>query len=130
MRILLVEDDRDHAELACIRLEEAGVDTEVVPNAEEALATLSSETHFDAVVTDFLLPGRSGAQLLSELHDRRPELPVVILTSADHGDLAAVTLRCGAMAYLVKDTALEYLERLAEILSEAASAAPTARRAG
>jgi CheY-like chemotaxis protein len=50
------------------------------PGGEDALALLASDG-FDAVFTDFHMPGMMGDEFISHLGDRSPDLPVVVVTS-------------------------------------------------
>jgi DNA-binding response OmpR family regulator len=63
--VLLVEDDDDIRELIVTLLEIAGFDVTACPSAEAALEQLR-EQPFDMVLTDYMLPNRTGAWLLGE----------------------------------------------------------------
>ncbi len=47
---------------------------------DQALALIDSDPDFDAVVTDYLMPGRSGADLIEALATSHPTLPVMVMT--------------------------------------------------
>ncbi|HEV7613936.1 MAG TPA: response regulator [Steroidobacteraceae bacterium] len=77
MHVLLVEDSD---EVSCIIIEylhELGHQVVAVAAAEQAAAQLR-EVKFDAVITDYSLPGMSGIQLARQLAKDYPNLPVVI----------------------------------------------------
>ena len=90
-RVLLVEDDEVVARLGRRILERAGFTVSPVLSAEGALDVALSE--YDVVVTDVGLPGMSGRQLVRQLRERSPNLPIVVASgyaegSDDHvGDL-------------------------------------------
>jgi DNA-binding response OmpR family regulator len=63
----------------------------------------------DLVVLDMMLPGRSGLEVLGELHERRPELPVIVLTALGEVEHRVEGLDAGAVDYLVKPFSLREL---------------------
>ena len=66
-RILLVEDDEDTRQLLAVALTAQGYDLAQSGTAEEGLARLRSQ-RFDLVLTDYDLPGKTGAAMLREAH--------------------------------------------------------------
>lgn len=84
LRILLVEDSRDDAELVRFALEDAGLAFElrqVRSEAELRAAVEAFEPH--AAVSDLNLPGYSGLEALTLLRALRPDIPLVLLTGAE-----------------------------------------------
>ena len=80
-RVLLVEDEPSLAEMNARRLASLGYRVTAERDSRRALATfLSRPTEFDAIVSDHLMPGLLGIDLAREVHDRRPDLPIVLLT--------------------------------------------------
>lgn len=77
-------------------------------SAAEALARLR-ETHWDLVILDIRMPGRSGLDVLAELRDRQPGLAVLVLSMATEGEFALQALQEGAAGYLTKETAAQEL---------------------
>ena len=94
-RILLVEDEEDVRKLVTSVLERWGYRVESAANAEEALELTSGRVHdFDLVVTDVILTGKSGPELVLALRRRRPDLPALFMSgyaqlSAKHIELIA-----------------------------------------
>lgn len=82
-------------------LEDAGYRVLAVPDADAALAALA-EHHHDAVVTDVLMPGKSGLDLLDEIGVRWPEVAVLLITGEPTLATAARAMRAGAYDYLAK----------------------------
>ncbi len=78
-RILVVDDEELVRSLTVQVLERAGYDVVGAGDAQLALDLLDEE-RFDLVVSDVVMPGLSGVELLNELRDLRPELPVVLMT--------------------------------------------------
>jgi len=103
-RILVVEDDRDTRELVKRWLEEdAAYEIAAYPTAEAALEA-SSESSFDLVMTDVMLPGINGY----ELTDRIAPVPVLIVSVTDFEDLPNET---GAVGFLSKPFSRAGLDR-------------------
>lgn len=85
-----------------------------IPEALKAIENL----HPDLVLCDVVLVGRSGLELLKEVQDTRPELPVVMLSMHDEAIYALRSLRAGARGYLMKDTGgAEVLAAVKQVLA-------------
>src|SRR5918992_1092558 len=120
VRILLIEDDPDFAELLRSQLRRMpSLDSrlEVVGKLSDALAKLGCET-FGLVLADLNLPDSSGAQTVEALA-AAAEQPIIVLTADTDPALRVRALECGAYDFLTKDqltaAALERLVRLASI---------------
>ena len=77
-----------------------GYDVRMFTTGEECLAALDECP--DLVVLDIMLPGISGADTLTTLKQRDPDLPVIILSSQGSIEVAIETLKLGAMDYFSK----------------------------
>jgi two-component system response regulator AtoC len=82
--VLVVDDDPDVGKVLEALLQQAGIASRWVPDADAALAVLR-ERPVDVVVTDLRMPGKSGIDLLEEIVERWPDIPVALLTA--HGTL-------------------------------------------
>lgn len=71
-------------------------------NAEDLLALLQQGRPFDFVTLDLKLPGRSGLEVLAEVKQLRPDLPVMILSADENPDRVTEALQAGATSYLFK----------------------------
>lgn len=84
LRILLIEDCQDDADLLRFQLEDAGLCFEMRCASSERMLLETLETFTPTVaVSDLNLPGYSGLAALSLLHVRWPDLPLILLTGAD-----------------------------------------------
>lgn len=106
--ILVVEDDPSDAELLLHALEEADLKVaegemkiEVRSTAEGALHLLNEQS-VDLVLTDLLLPGISGLDLISQIHDIDRNLPVLVVTRINTASTVVEAIHRGAFDYLVK----------------------------
>lgn len=106
--IMLVDDEDIILNTVGKDLEEAGYQVTTVDNGEEAI-TLLERGHFDLVLTDLVMEGVDGIQVLKETKKILPETCVILLTG--FGDLhsAIEALRLGADDYLLKPTDLDEL---------------------
>jgi two-component system response regulator AtoC len=112
-RILLVDDEpnmRRSLRLLLADLEIELVDAEDGPAALEVLA----EQEIHLVVTDLRMPGMDGLELLHRVRDRRPEVPVVILTAFGSIESAVDAIREGAFDYVTKPFREEELKLVIE----------------
>lgn len=87
--------------------------------ADEAgtLALLERQT-WDLLVLDIALPGRSGVEVLREVKQRRPQLPVLVYSAHREEEFALHMLRAGAAGYLTKERAPEELGRAVQQILE------------
>ena len=77
-------------------------------NAQEALSQVQSQV-WDLVILDVTMPGRSGLDVLRDLKQLRPKLPVLILTVHPEDQLGRRALKAGASGYMNKESAPEEL---------------------
>jgi len=77
-------------------------------NGFETLAKAQAE-HWDALVLDMTMPGRSGIELIKQLKQLVPRLPILILSMHKEDVYAVRALKAGASGYLCKDNAEEQL---------------------
>jgi DNA-binding NarL/FixJ family response regulator len=64
---------------------------------------------YDVVLLDIAMPGRGGLEVLEELRQKKPDLPVLILSMHSEEQYAVRALRTGAAGYLTKESAPEEL---------------------
>jgi len=108
MRLLIVEDNEELAELLAKGLQTAGYQADVLSTVEEAKSVLST-TFYAALILDLGLPDGDGLALLRELRNRNDPIPVLVLTARGGLHDRVQGLRSGADDYLVKPFALEEL---------------------
>jgi DNA-binding NarL/FixJ family response regulator len=77
-------------------------------NGQKALELVRKQ-HWDVVVLDITMPGRSGLDVLKELRHERPKLPVLILSASPEDQYAVRVLKAGAAGYMTKERALQEL---------------------
>lgn len=106
--ILVVEDDPSDTELTLRALEQADlkaleseIELEVRSTAEGAL-TLLRERPVDLVLTDMVLPGMDGLDLVSKIQEIERDLPVLVMTRVSSVQSAVDAMRRGAYDYVLK----------------------------
>ena len=107
--VLVVEDDGELREFLVEVLNTAGHVTTGHPTAESALRAIAEGAPADVVVTDLIMPGIPGAELLRALRRQRPELNVIVMTAFGSIDSAVELVRAGAYDYLTKPIATQEL---------------------
>ena len=113
-RVWVVDDDRSIRWVLCRALHNAGFQAIEFEDAERASAALAGDEP-DVIVSDVRMPGRSGFDLLAELRDRAPKVPVIITTAYPDLDSAVSAFQGGAFEHLPKpfdvDEAVDLVSR-------------------
>ena len=85
-KILIVDDDDDFRGLLSDVFTQAGYEVTAVDNANRALETFS-ESKFDAVVTDHNMPEMTGEDLIKNIRDHEPDIPIILVSGYLNQDL-------------------------------------------
>ncbi len=99
--VLVVEDSPDQAALICALLAPSGHTTRQARGGRQALEEVGRERP-DAVVTDLMMPGMDGLELVEALCSGHPALPVILVTAFGSGEIAVRALKKGAASYVPK----------------------------
>ncbi|MFP4550008.1 MAG: response regulator, partial [Spirochaetales bacterium] len=99
-RILVVDDEKDIAELLRVNLERAGFAADVAYSGEQALERASKEP-FELIVLDLMLPGLDGIAVCKKLkeQERTAAIPVLMLTAKSEDAEVVAGLESGADDY-------------------------------
>jgi len=108
-RILLVDDEKLARTLYGDYLTAVGHAVMAVGTLQEAREALATD-RFDAVVTDLILPGGDGMEVLRHVREHHPGVEVVVITALEKVDPAVRAIKSGAAEYLVKPVAPEALQ--------------------
>ncbi|MFV8754080.1 response regulator [Nannocystaceae bacterium ST9] len=100
-RVLVVDDERSLRRTFSLFLRDDGHDVETAEDVDQALATLE-KGNFDVVVSDIILPRRSGVSLMEAIADRWPDIKVILVTGEPTVETAASAVRSGAYDYISK----------------------------
>ncbi len=126
-RVLVIDDDRDFAELIKHYLVEAGATADTAFGAEEGLR-LFRERHHDLVLLDIMMPGIDGWQACKALRELS-SIPIIMLTALGDDAEVARGLEAGADDYLVKPFSPQVLLARARAVLRRAELSPERRGA-
>ena len=99
--ILIVDDDKNILKVIKMKLESEGFQVASALKAQTALQIAKDEV-IDLALLDLKLNGKNGIELMKEIHQINPELPVIILTAYGAINTAVEAMRKGAYSYLTK----------------------------
>ena len=117
--ILIIDDEPNLRRSLGLILQRAGYIITTASNAAEAIHLLQAGA-YDLTFLDIKLPDQNGLQLLPQLRELYPEMPILILTAHATLDTAIGAVRLGARDYLLKPIDPEsILSRVEAILKEA-----------
>lgn len=106
MKILLIDDHPLFREGVALLLKPLvdGLETWEAGSCEEAFELLARRGSADLVLIDLNLPGLSGLEGLKQLRKDHPDVPVVVMSSADDKDTVLAVLDAGAMGFIPKSS--------------------------
>ncbi len=107
-RLLIVDDDPNVRELLKTKLTHLGYQCRTADGADRALAVIEREP-IHLVLSDIMMPGLSGIDLLKRLVQAYPETAVVMLTAAADTQVAVQAMKLGAYDYITKPFNLDEL---------------------
>ncbi|MCW5203144.1 sigma-54-dependent Fis family transcriptional regulator [Desulfobulbus sp. US4] len=110
-RILIVDDELSMRDFLKILFENEGYEVSVAANAATAL-DVAVRDPFDVVITDIRMPGMNGLELLAELKQHFPDLPVIMITAYASPDDAVQAMRQGAFDYITKPFHVDELKNV------------------
>jgi putative two-component system response regulator len=99
--ILVVDDEEYICRMVSRLLQAKGYLSAKASSGTEALGILDSG-NFELLISDIMMPGMSGMELLSKAKKLYPDLAVIMLTAVDNQETAIDTLELGAYGYVIK----------------------------
>jgi len=99
--ILIVDDESEIRESLQTLLELEGYRVEAAENGEDGLARIAGQP-FDLVLLDLALPGKNGMDVLAEIHERDPQLAVIMITAYGTVENAVNAMQAGAVNFIQK----------------------------
>lgn len=126
MKILLVDDELEMADPLSRSLTREGYEVDVAYEGDRGIQ-LASETQYDLLILDWMLPGQSGLEICRSLRSRGDATPVLFLTAKDTIDDRVQGLDAGADDYIIKPFELrELLARVRALLRRPTTIEPVA----
>jgi len=108
VHVLVVDDERDFADLLSERLRTRGMDVSTAYSGREAIEAARVSPP-EVVVLDITMPGMSGLEALEELRAEKPAPEVILLTADSTLDTAVAGMKGGARDYLLKPADIDTL---------------------
>ncbi len=124
-RILIVDDEESVRDMYAEWLSE-NYECHTADSADAALAQLAAEP-CALVISDMMMPGRNGVELLREITTRYPETAFIMVSGVDRPQRVRDALRVGASDYLIKPCELDGLTTSVERALERRALQRTAR---
>src|SRR5438270_2737746 len=121
-RLLVVDDEKDIRELTSTLLADEGYEILTAEDGVQALELLS-QFRADLVITDLQMPRMSGFELVKIMHQRFPELPVVVISGAFAGNELPVDVVADAFLSKGGCYVTTLGPKIAELLSDTRPAA-------
>ena len=116
MRLLFAEDDRDISKAVQTLLERSGYSVDAVYNGQDALDYIE-QADYDGVILDWMMPKKTGIEVLARMRGKGISTPVLMLTARDAIEDRVEGLDTGADDYLPKPfAASELLARIRAML--------------
>jgi DNA-binding NtrC family response regulator len=117
--ILVVDDEPTIRDTLRWCLEDAGYHVDTVASGDEALRRLRAEEAPDVVITDIVMPGIDGLDVLGQARVLAPRTPVILMTAYATVETAVEALRRGAADYILKPFRLQDVrERVQRLLAD------------
>lgn len=106
--VLVIDDDPTQRRLLQAAVERAGFACRTAPDGESGFAmACDPKDGVDVVLLDLIMPGLSGMETLEKLSEKRPDLPVIVLTATGGIDTVVQSMRAGAVDFFVKPVSKE-----------------------
>src|SRR5512144_2945293 len=108
---ILIADDHALIREGLKKILKAAQDISVVSEAQNAREVIEEmkKQEIDVVILDISLPGKSGLELLKDLKQDYPKLPVLMLSMHPEDRFAVRALKAGAAGYVTKESAVDEL---------------------
>ncbi len=112
MRVLVIEDDKSHADYIISGLKEAGHNPDLAVNGMDGLH-MATEEKYDIIIADRMLPKLDGLAVIQALRSSNIKTPIIILSALSNVDERIKGLKAGGDDYLTKP--FSFAELLARI---------------
>lgn len=109
--ILVVDDEQGIREVLSDILSDEGYRVHTAENGVEAVRLLDIEL-IDCILLDVWLPGKGGLEILAEVHERYPRVPVILISGHATIDMAVRAVKQGAFDFLEKPLSLDRVTTL------------------
>lgn len=120
IRVLLIEDNSDDADLLMLQLERASFEPDSI-RVDDANALKAAITHYewDIILSDFNMPRLNGLQALKIVREVNSEIPFIVVSGAIGEETAVELMRSGAQDFIQKGNGLRLIPVIERELIEA-----------
>ena len=101
MRVLIIEDDQNLANVLSLQLQHEGFETDCIYHGADAVF-YALQNVYDVIILDRMLPGMDGLTILKLLRENQIHTPVILATALDSIEERITGLNCGADDYIIK----------------------------
>jgi two-component system response regulator PilR (NtrC family) len=108
-KILIIDDEKSVLDMLNVVFKKEGYRVKGLLSAEKALELINEED-FDLILSDIRLPRLSGMELLRKVKEKKPEIPVIMITAYGTIKQAVEAFKAGAIDYVVKPFDVEELK--------------------
>lgn len=108
-RLLIIDDEKSIIDLLSVVFRNEGYDVKTALSAAKALE-LIEEHDFDLIISDIKLPEKSGMDILKFASEKKPEIPVLMITAYGAVKQAVEAFKMGAIDYVMKPFDIEELK--------------------
>lgn len=108
--LLIVEDEETLSESLKRVFQREGYDADACNDAESAVKSLAQKS-YDLIITDIVLPGMTGIELLKKYKEQNPDQIIIIMTANASLETAIEALRAGAYDYVMKPIIHDEIKR-------------------
>lgn len=104
---VVIADDHTIVREGLKQLLSAAVDLSVIGEAQNGHEVLQRirENDFDVLLLDMSMPGKSGIELIKQVHNEKPKLRILVLSMHEEEEYAVRALKAGAAGYITKESA-------------------------
>jgi two-component system response regulator GlrR len=114
-KVLLVEDQAILLQLMSMELQMAGFDLATASNGLEALKVLEKQP-IDVLVTDLYMPEMGGIELIEQMIEQYPDIPVIVLSASRYGDISRQLEAIGVFNFVDKPITAEKISLLLHLI--------------
>lgn len=113
--VLVVDDEEVTRQLLVAALQSPQRQLLTAASGEEALE-IAKKTDVDLVLLDLIMPGINGVETFRQLHELRPQLPVVIITGYPDSDLMQKALEIGPFTMINKPVEVNQIQKVVDLI--------------
>ena len=103
-KLLLVDDDAFLRDMYAHKFNESGYAVETADSAVAALTKIKKDQTYDLILTDMIMPGMTGVELIKEIRDKYPGMDTkyVVLSNNGNDDDIKAAKEIGVDDYIIK----------------------------